>query len=85
MIALHYSNLKNAIAAVRDLWCLEHGYSDPFCRNGEWWAFPPSGVMPVKIKAVMGNNSQRKVQMGKVTIFLFPDGSLGSELEIESI
>ncbi|MBF2050103.1 MAG: ABC transporter substrate-binding protein [Elainella sp. C42_A2020_010] len=34
-----------------------HGYGDPFCRNGEWWAFPPNGVMPVRIRDVLASNN----------------------------
>ncbi|MEO0948369.1 MAG: hypothetical protein AAFY11_09545 [Cyanobacteria bacterium J06641_5] len=79
MTALGYSDLTDAIAAIRKLWCLENGYTDPFCHNAEWWAFPTNAVIPVKIKTVMGQNSQRKIQVGRVTLFLFPDGSLGKE------
>jgi len=26
------------------------GYTEPFYQDGEWWAFPPNGVMPVALK-----------------------------------
>ena len=34
-----FSDLGSAIHGVCQAWCKEQGYSDPFCRNGEWWAF----------------------------------------------
>jgi hypothetical protein len=34
-------------------WCAENGYTDLFCQEGEWWAFPPNGVMPVQVRRVM--------------------------------
>ena len=73
----HYRDLGSAIRGVCQTWCDEHGYSDPFCRNGEWWAFSPSGVMPVKIKTVMAKDCQRTIQISSLTLTLFPDGSLG--------
>lgn len=35
-------------------WCEQSGYTEPFCQEGEWWAFPPAGVMPVQLATVMG-------------------------------
>jgi hypothetical protein len=29
--------------------CIAHSYTDPFCDNGIWWAFPPHAVMAVPI------------------------------------
>ncbi|MEM8614476.1 MAG: hypothetical protein AAGF93_20870 [Cyanobacteria bacterium P01_H01_bin.105] len=71
-----YADLGSAIRGVCWAWCDQHGYSDPFCRDGVWWAFPPNGVMPVQIKTVMGYKSQRLVKIGPMSLKLFPDGSL---------
>ena len=71
-----YPDLGSAIQGVCQAWCEENGYSNPFCRNGEWWAFPPHGVMPVQIKAVMGHDKQQLVKIGPLTLALLPDGSL---------
>ncbi|MEM9136630.1 MAG: hypothetical protein AAGB01_04695 [Cyanobacteria bacterium P01_F01_bin.42] len=73
-----YPDLGSALRGVCDIWCQEQGYTDPFFRNGEWWAYPPGGVMPVLIKMVMAPDSQRPVRIGTMTIYLFPDGSLTS-------
>ena len=79
MIIPHYTNLGCAIRGVCNAWCKEQNYTDPFCRNGEWWAYPLNGVMPVQIKTVMGKSSQRPVKLGLLTLFLYPDGSLAPE------
>ena len=71
-----YPDLGSAIRGVCQRWCKESGYSDPFCRDGEWWAFPPNGVMPVRINAVMGDTCQCLVQIGPLMLALFPDGSI---------
>lgn len=71
-----YPNLGCAIRGVCQAWCETHHYSDPFCRDGEWWAFPPGGVMAIRIKTVMDEASQRPVKIGPLTLVLFPDGSL---------
>ena len=81
MTILHYTNLGCAIRGVCHAWCKEQGYTDPFCRNGEWWAYPVNGVMPVQIKTVMGTSCQRPVKLGLLTLFLYPDGSLAPEPE----
>ncbi|MEO1508358.1 MAG: hypothetical protein AAFU84_11990 [Cyanobacteria bacterium J06633_23] len=73
----HYPNLGLAIRGVCQDWCEQHGYSDPFCRDGIWWAFPPDGVMLVRIETVMEEHSQRWVRLGPVRLILFPDGSIG--------
>lgn len=62
-------------------WCQTQGYSDPFRRDGEWWAFPPHGVMPVRVKTVMEATFQYPVQIGRVTLTLLPDGSLATRVE----
>lgn len=79
MTVPHYPDLGAAIQGVCQAWCLDHGYGDPFCRNGEWWAFPPRGVLPVRIKTVMGKPSPYAVKIGRLTLKLFPDGSLAPE------
>lgn len=71
-----YSQLGEAIRGNCQSWCDREGYSDPFCKDGEWWAFPPEGVMPVRIASVMGRASYRVVKIDVVTLTLFPDGSL---------
>jgi hypothetical protein len=73
-----YPDLRSAIQETCFTWCDAHGYSDPFCRNGEWWAFPPQSVMPVRIKTVMGMACQYPVKIGPVTLTIYPDGSLAS-------
>lgn len=71
-----YPDLATAMRAVCENWCNVHGFTEPFCRNGEWWAFPPRAVMPVKIKDVMGKNSEAQcVYIGRVSFLLLPDGS----------
>ena len=30
-------------------YCNNHGYTDPEFIEGQWWAFPPNGVMSVPI------------------------------------
>ncbi|MEL6354962.1 MAG: hypothetical protein AAFR58_24935 [Cyanobacteria bacterium J06627_28] len=71
-----YSTFGKAIRSLCQNWCEAHGYSDPFLQDGEWWAFPPGGVMPVRVKTVMGTESQRTVRIGPLRVTLFPDGSL---------
>ena len=71
-----YLNLGEAIRGVCIAWCEEHDYSEPFCRDGEWWAFPPNGVMPIPIKTVMSRECQRLVRIGSAQLSLLPDGSL---------
>ncbi|MEL6555701.1 MAG: hypothetical protein AAFQ63_19910 [Cyanobacteria bacterium J06621_11] len=76
MAVPQYANLFEAMQSTCQAWCNAHGYSAPFCKDGEWWAFPPSGVMPIQIKTVMGPTSDRLVKIGSLTLALFPDGSL---------
>ncbi|NEO74360.1 hypothetical protein [Moorena sp. SIO3H5] len=82
MTISHYNDLGGAIRGVCHAWCEEQGYSNPFCRNGEWWAYPPNGVMPIQIKTVMGKSCQRPVRIGRLILFLYPDGSLAPEPEL---
>lgn len=30
-------------------WCAFWCYTDPFIHDGQWWAYPPAGVMPVPV------------------------------------
>ena len=73
-----YPSLLAAIKAVCQKWCQQNGYTEPFCRNGEYWAFPPSGVIPVKIRDVIQKNKPEAelVRIGRVSFWLLPDGSL---------
>ncbi|MBE9064133.1 hypothetical protein [cf. Phormidesmis sp. LEGE 11477] len=73
-----YFDLGDAIRDTCQHWCDREGYSDPFCKDGEWWAFPPGGVIPIRIKTVMGRASGSLVKIDAVTLMLFPDGSLAS-------
>ncbi|MEM9804860.1 MAG: hypothetical protein AAF959_06235 [Cyanobacteria bacterium P01_D01_bin.56] len=75
-----YSNLGSAIRGVCQTWCDQHGYTDPFCRNGVWWAYPPHGVMPVRVETVMGKQSQRLVRIGPMSLTLFPDGTINNAI-----
>ena len=36
-----------------DRFIKNNAYTDPFFQEGQWWAFPPRGVMPVQISAVI--------------------------------
>lgn len=73
-----YPDLGSAIRSVCNDWCRAHGYHEPFCRNGEWWAFPPGGILPVQIKTVMGAGCSQRVKIDCLTLSLLPDGSLSS-------
>ena len=73
-----YADLGSAIRGVCQDWCELNSYSDPFCRDGIWWAFPPKGVMPVRIETVMEEQSQRLVKIGPMRLRLLPDGSIYS-------
>ena len=76
MTVPNFADLGSAIRGVCNAWCEEQGYTDPFCRNGEWWAYPPNGVM--------GSHCQRPVRLGPLTLFLYPDGSVAPELQHSS-
>ena len=73
---LIYPDLAAAIEDICQEWCQENGYTEPFYRNGELWAFPPDGVMPVKIKNVMDKQNSKQVWIGRVSLFILPDGSV---------
>lgn len=75
-----YPNFISAAGAVCQRWCEQHGYSDRFYQHGSWWAFPPNGVMPVKIREII-DLSHTKAQRVRVkhysialSIALLPDG-----------
>lgn len=75
-----YSNLEAAAAAVCQRWCQQNSYTTPFYQNSSRWAFPPHGVMPVKIHDVIDLDhtmAQRvEIQHYSITlsIALLPDG-----------
>ncbi|MEM6403343.1 MAG: hypothetical protein AAF757_24455 [Cyanobacteria bacterium P01_D01_bin.116] len=73
---MRYPDLATAINEICQQWCQENGYTEPFYRNGELWAFPPNGVMPVKIKDVMDDQDSKQVCIGRVSLFILPDGSV---------
>ncbi|MEM9508436.1 MAG: hypothetical protein AAGA16_12260 [Cyanobacteria bacterium P01_E01_bin.35] len=72
-----YLDLPTAIYDVCQQWCQKHGYSELFCRNGEWWAFPPNGVIPLPLKDTISNKRQysQEIKIGRVSVRLLPDGS----------
>ena len=72
---LRYPDLATAIKDICQQWCEQNGYTEPFYRNGELWAFPPNGVMAVKIKDVM-NQDSKQVWIGQVSLFILPDSSV---------
>ena len=77
-----YPNLKAAAAAVCSKWCQQHDYTNHFYSNGSWWAFPPQGVMPVKIHDVIDleKTKARRVQIKhysiSLSVALLPDGCI---------
>ena len=73
-----YPDLNAAIKAVCEKWCQQNGYTEPFCHNGEYWAFPPDGVIPIKIRnAIRVDKVEAElVRVGRVYFWLLPDGSL---------
>ncbi|MEL6554558.1 MAG: hypothetical protein AAFQ63_13970 [Cyanobacteria bacterium J06621_11] len=79
-----YANFSDAIRGTCQAWCKDKGYSGPFCQDGEWWAFPPNSVMPVRIRTVMSQSSSCWVRVYSVTLALFPDGSLVREAVLKS-
>ena len=77
-----YPDLKTAAEAVCSKWCKQQGYTDYFYDRGSWWAFPPQGVIPVKIHDVI-DLDQTKAQRVKIkhysiflSIALLPDGCI---------
>lgn len=77
-----YPNMKAAAEAVCGEWCQQQDYTDYFYDHGSWWAFPPQGVMPVKIHNVI-DVAQTKAQRVKIkhhsiflSIALLPDGCI---------
>ena len=76
---LRYPDLAAAIKDVCQKWCQQNGYPEPFYRNGELWAFPPDGVIPIKIKDVMNFQDSKQVWIGQVSLFILPDGSVAKD------
>lgn len=77
-----YPDIKAAAEAVCSKWCQQEGYTDYFYDRGSWWAFPPQGVIPVKIHDVI-DLDQTKAQRVKIkhysiflSIALLPDGCI---------
>ena len=77
-----YPDLKAAAEAVCEKWCLQEGYSNWFYQQGSWWAFPPQGVMPVKIHDTIevSRTKALRVQIKyysiSLSIALLPDGCI---------
>ena len=78
-----YPNFLAAIKGVCEKWCQQNGYTEPFCRNGEYWAFPPNGAIPVKIRDIIQTDKRQAqlVCIGRVSFWLLPDGSLQKSKE----
>ena len=64
-----YPNFLAAIEGVCEKWCQQNGYTEPFCRNGEYWAFPPNGAIPVKIRDII-QTDKRQAQLFVLVVFL---------------
>jgi hypothetical protein len=89
-----YPSLKDAEAAVCQMWCEQQGYSDRFYFEGSWWAFPPNAVLPVKIHEVLNveDTLARRVLVRHysiaLSIALLPDGCIAPhnhpEIEINT-
>jgi len=75
-----YSDLGAALQGVCQQWCQQYDYTDPFCHDGEWWAFPAYGVMPIRIRDILADADfpPQWVQIGHVAIALLPDGSFAT-------
>ena len=77
-----YPTLKDAAAAVCTRWCEQEGYSDSFYQNGSWWAYPPNGVIPVRIHSILDveHTLARRVRVKYYSIYLsialLPDGCI---------
>jgi hypothetical protein len=77
-----YPSLKDAEAAVCQMWCEQEGYSDRFYFEGSWWAFPPNAVLPVRIHEVINleDTPARRVLVQHyslaLSIALLPDGCI---------
>lgn len=77
-----YPDLRAAAAAVCRKWCQQHGYTDSFYLDGSWWAYPPQGVMPVKIRDIINRQQTiaQRVQIQyysiSLSIALLPDGCI---------
>ena len=77
-----YPNLLAAAKAVCQSWCEGKGFSDPFYQDGSWWAFPPNGVIPLKIHDIIdtANTPATRVQVQHyaiaLSIALMPDGCI---------
>jgi hypothetical protein len=77
-----YPNLEAAAAAVCSKWFQQQGYTGHFYSSGSWWAFPPQGVMPVRIHDVIDleETKARRVQIEyysiSLSIALLPDGCI---------
>lgn len=77
-----YPTLKDAAAAVCQSWCDREGYSEPFYHDGSWWAYPPNGVMAVRIGEIidLDKTPARRVQVKHysvaLSIALMPDGCI---------
>jgi hypothetical protein len=75
-----YPDLITAAAAVCQKWCEQQGYSDCFYQDGSWWAFPPHGAIPVRIREVIDlqHTLAQRVQIQHysitLSIALLPDG-----------
>ncbi len=67
-------------------WCEEHGWTDLFIEQYQYWAFPPGGVMPLPLPTeglqcielpVALSPQQRRLQMLALAIALLTTGLSG--------
>lgn len=64
-------------------WCHEHGWTDLFVEQRQFWAFPPGAVlpMPVPVHALEGYYSSREASGAVKLVSLFAIGvALGAIL-----
>ena len=65
---------RNRIPESVEKWCLKHGYTEPFCHEGQWWAFPPHGVnplpLPLQKRAASERPSLETIQRKLISYFI---------------
>ncbi len=54
-------NLKGVPKEVEQ-YCHNHGYTEPFYKDRSWWAFPPYGVMPIRLPIQQRLTFQERVE-----------------------
>lgn len=46
---MFYNPYRIEMGLTLEQFCIQHGFSEPFRHDGDWWAFPANGVMAVPI------------------------------------